>query len=236
MNAALQARWQQMAQRFAALAPREKWMVAIATVFVIGLGGHTLWVAPASMKAAVIAKQLEQDRNDLVTVRAQLADLQFQAKDPGNRLKRELADTEASLARVNKGLQAYDAQLVPADQMAGLLQTLLSRHRGLRLLSLRTLPPVPLVAETNAGAPSSHPPAAPEGKPATLADGNLYRHGIEIRLAGSYGDLAAYVTELEGAGKKLAWERMSLEIRNYPVNELTLRLYTLSPDSTWLKV
>jgi MSHA biogenesis protein MshJ len=84
----------------------------------------------------------------------------------------------------------------------------------------------------------------PEGKPAEgksavavmpEAGSNIFKHGIEIKIAGSYNDLLAYVSALEASPQKLLWGGMSLSSQ-YPVSELTLTVYSLSLEAIWLAV
>lgn len=86
------------------------------------------------------------------------------------------------------------------------------------------MPPRPLLekAATREGA------APPEG--------NLYQHGIEIKLAGGYQDLLAYVAELDASPQKILRGKINLIVRQYPVSELTVTIYTLSLDARWLVV
>lgn len=121
---------------------------------------------------------------------------------------------------------------MPPQRIPALLHTLLTRHRGLTLVSMTTLPPRSLI---------ELPPAGKDGaKPledhAALPGGNLYKHGIEIKLAGGYQDLLAYVAELDASPQKLLRGGISLVVRQHPVSELTLTIYTLSLDTTWLVV
>lgn len=109
--------------------------------------------------------------------------------------------------------------------MNGLLESLLSRHAGLRLVSLKTLAPqsvLPVVAVKEG-----------EAKPAERSF-DLFRHGVEIRLEGNYGQLQAYLTQLEKLQQKLLWGALSYRVIDYPRAEMSLVVYTLSPDKTWL--
>ena len=63
---------------------------------------------------------------------------------------------------------------------------------------------------------------------------DLYRHGVEIRLEGSYGQLQAYLAQLEKLQQKLLWGKLEYRVIDYPKAELTLTVYPLSPDRTWL--
>lgn len=227
----MKALWQTVAARFAALAAREKYLVAVAVVAVIGFGGYTFGVEPARLRAATLGKQLVQQKADLAAAQAQLAALKAQAKDPDAGTKAALAEIKARLAAAEQERQQYDAALVPPARVPQLLQSLLARHRGLSLVSLNTLPPTPLIP------PREEAKEGKEAKAAASAPGvNLYKHGIEIKVAGSYHDLLAYLAELEQSPQRLLWGQMTLNVTAYPRSELTLTVYTLSLDSTWLVV
>ena len=233
----MKARWQAVSAKFGGLRQREKLLVAAAALFVVGMGGYTFGVEPARVRAAALKTQIAQQKTELQTLQAQLGDLRAAAKDPDAASKASIAEARQKIAAADQALRQYDNKLVPPERVPQLLQSLFARHRGLQLLSLQTLPPSPLLA----------PPKA-EGKPQAGADakaappavgekgGNIHKHGIEIRMAGNYLDLLAYVSELEQLPQKLLWGRMSLATAAWPQSELTLTVYTLSLDPTWMVV
>lgn len=231
--AALKARWLAWSARFAALQQREKLLIAGAAIFVILFGGYSFWIEPALLQKARMQKTIAQQQAEQAQVQAQLQALVTQGGDPDAPNRAVLAGLQQELAAADRDIRGFDRILVSPEQAPALLQTLLARHRGLSLVSLTTLPPQPLVAPP--------PPSKDDGKAATAAPlapagSNIYRHGIEIRIAGSYHDLLAYVAELEGGPQKLLWGGMQLAVRQYPVSELTLTVYTLSLDPAWLVV
>jgi len=226
----VKARWQAVSAKFGALQPREKLLVAAATLFVVGMGGYTLGVEPARTRAGAVKAQLAQQKAEMQTLTSRIAGLETEMRDPDARTKAALAEAGQKLAAADRDLRQYDNKLVPPERVPHLLQSLFARHRGLQLLSLQTLPPAPLLA----------PPPQTDGKPPAPADqkgrSNLHKHGIEIRLAGNYLDLLAYVTELERLPQKVLWGRLALATTAWPQSELTLTVYTLSLDPTWMIV
>ena len=64
----------------------------------------------------------------------------------------------------------------------------------------------------------------------------VFRHGVELTLAGSYLDLHAYLRALEGLSTQLYWGKAELSVTAYPVATLKLTVYTLSFDQAWLVV
>lgn len=223
----MKARIQALSARFAALSRREQLMVAAAGLVVVAMGGFAIWVEPARTRAAAIEKQLVQQRQDGATLREQLSVLKAQLANPESERKDALAKIRGELAALERERKAHEDMLVPPRRMPQLLQSLLSRHRGLELVGLRTLAPVAMIERRKEADAKSPAPRAAEGA-------NLYRHGVEITVAGSYRDLLAYVTELEQSQHKFLWEKMSLAVKDYPRSELTLSLYTISLEATWL--
>lgn len=229
----LRARWVAWSDRFAALRPREKTLGIGAAGAVILLGGYALWIEPGLLQTTRLQKALVQQQEELAQLRNQVASLSTQNRDPDAANRATLKQLREQLSFVERDLRAFDRILVAPAQAPALLQTLLARHRGLTLISLTTLAPLPLI-EAPAARPEADKAAAKPGA-TTPPGGNLFKHGIEVKLAGSYHDLLAYVAEIEASPQKLLWGGMSLA-GNYPVSELTLTVYTLSLDATWLVV
>ncbi|HEY6898312.1 MAG TPA: type II secretion system protein GspM [Rhodocyclaceae bacterium] len=231
------AQWLVLSAKFAALAPREKWLVAGAIVLGSGLGGYSLWVEPALRSRDLLTKQIAQYQADLATAATQTQELRVRATDPDAANRKALQEARDKLLVLDQEVKSYQGMLVPPDQAARLLQSLLARHRGLELVSLETLPPTSLVAPVEkADEPKGDAKAAAAPKAARPASpgGNIYKHGIDIRVAGSFNDLLAWLGELEQGPQKLIWGQMNLAAQTYPRSVLTLRVYTLSLDSTWL--
>jgi MSHA biogenesis protein MshJ len=110
--------------------------------------------------------------------------------------------------------------------MIGLLRSLLQQDGRLELISLRTLEVVPIAL---------HPDGA---KPNTALSGgsqSLYRHTVELKLRGRYVAVHDYISRLEGIGRRLYWDEMTLTA-DYPISTLTLTLHTLSLEEAWLSL
>lgn len=225
----MKAQWQALAGRFAARRKSERQIIALAVILGIGMGGYTLWVEPAARKVAVLKQQIARSAGERQNLRGQIGGLKAQVKDPDAPNKAALAQTQARLAGVVQELRAFENVLVPPERIPQFLQALLARHRGLELVSLKTLPPVPLLA-SKAG------DAKAESKPATVLGLNIHKHGIEFKMAGGYLDLLSYVAELERLPQKLMWGKLVLAVVAHPKCELTLTVYTLSLNSVWLVV
>lgn len=218
--------------RYKAFSRREKIMVAAALVITPLLLGEALLVSPLSDRNKGVARSVAQQSSTLAELQAQLVNLQQQMQmDPDAGAKAELAALKADQERLDGELKRLGTTLVPPEEMNTLLERLLARHSGLRLLSLKTLLPQSVLAEKASG----EDVAGAAGKP-KVRSFDLYRHGVEIRLEGSYAELQAYVTQLEQLQQRQVWGQLQYKVLEYPKAEMSLTVYTLSPDRAWLSL
>lgn len=223
----MKQRWREWSARFAALAQREKLLITVAVLAGIMMIGYSLWIEPPMMHAQALSRQNAAKQTELVQLSAQVASMQASQRDPDAPNKAALAEIETRMQQLAEELRRFDESLISPQQMPTLLRALLARHKGLTLVGMRTLPPTPLI-------PPPSPVKGQEGKEAVPppAD-NIYQHGIELKVIGSYGDLVAWLTELEASPYRLIWSEMKLSAI-WPRSELTLTVYTLSLDEKWL--
>jgi len=159
--------------------------------------------------------------------------LQAPGMNPDVAARVEIDALKKQLGELSARLHVMEDSLVPPQQMSGLLEDMIGAQTGLRLLSLKTLPVAPLLdrkAETDEKAVGK-----PDVKTEAPAVG-LFKHGVEIKLEGSYQDLTAYLQRLEQSKMKLLWSSVSLSADKHPKLVLTLTVYSLSLDRAWLIV
>lgn len=219
--------WSELSARYAALTRRERMLVAAALVLGPLLIGNALFVDPQWTLAKGLQNTITTESASLAGLQAQVTSLQQQLNiDPDAGKKAELASMTVEREKLDEQLKQFGTSLVRPEDMNGLLERLLAKQSGLRLLSLKTLPPQSVLGQKEQAKDS-------DGKPIERSF-DLYRHGVEIRLEGSYGQLQAYLTQLEKLPQRLLWGQLDYRVVEYPRSEMTLTVYTLSPDKTWL--
>lgn len=218
--------WSRLNDRYLALSRRERALVAFAVVFGPLLIGYSLFVDPQNVRLKVMETTLATEGATAARLQAEAANLQQQlAIDPDAGRKADLVSLNGERDKLDEQLRQFSSVLVRPEQMNGLLESLLARHAGLRLVSLKTLAPQSVLPVEE----------VKEGEPKPVARSfDLYRHGVEIRLEGSYGQLQAYLSQLEKLQQKLLWGQLNYQVIDYPRAELSLTVYTLSPERTWL--
>lgn len=231
----MKAYWQRYLAWFAARQPRERIIVAAATLVGILFIGYSYAIEPALLTSRRAERTLAEAKTATVQAIAAADALAKQNVDPDAPLRAELEQLRARLTEQSRRFEAVDRSLVPPEKVPALLESLLARSRTLQLVSLHTLPSTPVIERKAEKAGSVAPAAkAAEAGAATPATPNLFKHGVEIRITGTYADLLAYLNELENAPQRLLWGRMDLAVAEYPRSVLTLTVHTLSLEKSWL--
>ena len=228
----MKERWLAYVARFAALSERERAMLAVAAVALVIYVGNTLWLSPIYTRAENFAKQTAAQQKEFAKLQQQMAQLQAEtAVDPNQAIRAQLAEAETQLQAINRQLASFEQSLVPPEKMAALLETLLRERRGVRLLSLKTLPAEALTAQDTAGQNAGGQPEATKASPLSI-----YRHGVELKLEGNYLDLQACLADLEAQSGQLLWHRAQLQAGGERRSTLSLVIYSLSLDKSWMSL
>ena len=223
----LRQHWDRLNKRYTALSRRERVLVALAVVLGPLLIGNALLVAPQQARVKGLENGIATQSASASQLQVEVANLQQQLNiDPDAGRKAELAALNGEQARLDEQLRQVGSVLVRPEEMNGLLERLLARNAGLRLVSLKTLAPQSVLQPGDTAKDA-------DGKPVERSF-DLYRHGVEIRLEGSYGQLQSYLAQLEKLQQRLLWGQLNYRVVEYPKAEMTLTVYTLSPDKTWL--
>ena len=225
----MREQWRKLAARFDALQPRERVLVLVGLVVGVALLFDALALQPLEARRKQLERQVAEARNSIKIAETVLAG-QVPIVDPEDVRRSYRNALRQQLAEIDQNMQGLQRGLVPPERMARLLEEMLSRSRGLQLLSLRTLPVQRF--ET--------PAAAPAGKAAKPApkdpERTVYQHSFEITLQGSYFALHDYLTQLEKLPWQMFWGRISVRTEQYPRLRATLTVQTLSLNKAWLIV
>lgn len=216
-------------------------LAAVASMF-----AYILFLVPAFNEEKRIAREMVNNLGAIQRLQAEMAKARASSSgdpDQQNKLKlkqlqQQIDEAEAQISRVRK-------ELVSPQQMVTMLDTILARHDAVKLISFTKLPLESLNTGTIAavqGAPaqaagkSDPQPGAGSGAGSGAGNAAVYRHGVQVVVEGKYLDLMKYLAELEKLPGKLVWGHLELKVDEYPKATLTLDLFTLSLDKTWLNI
>jgi len=205
---------------------RERALIFAAFAFAVVSLINTLFLDPLLAQQKRLSFQVVQQQERMKETQAQLNAL-LQAKQADERApqRERIVLLRQQIAEGDAFLKSTQDKLVPPERMAALLEQVLNRNSKLQLVELNTLP-VSFFIEPSAEVQSN----------ATTQEKQIFKHGVKMTVRGSYADLLQYVTALEKMPNQMFWGMAKLTVVQYPNSELTLTLYTLSLDKTWLQV
>jgi MSHA biogenesis protein MshJ len=208
------------AKRIDAMSLRERVLVFLAAAVMLIFIVNNILLEPILKKQRISSQTNQQQQDEIRAMQAQLqAFAQARLSEGAQAKRKRLEQRRAELAALDRELSGKQGELVSPDRMSRMLAEILKRNPDVELLSLRSLPATSL---------TQVPTAAPGGAV-------IYRHGVEVSVAGSYFKTLGYLADLERNPARILWGNLDLQAA-YPRVTLKITLYTLSPDKTWLLI
>lgn len=208
---------------------RERALIFAAAAFLLVSLIDSFFLNPLLQQQKKLSAQVVQQQEKMKEIQAQLAAL-LQAKqaDATSPQRERIRQLRQQIADGDTYLQGRRDKLVPPERMPALLEQMLKRNGRLQLVAMNTLPVTPFIEQA---ADATIAQAPPDGQ-----ERQMYKHGVQITVRGSYADLLQYLTALEKLPPRMFWGMAKMNVVQHPSVELTLTLYTLSLDKTWLQV
>lgn len=209
----------QYAERIDNASLRERVLVFLATALILVYVLNAALLTPLRDEQRRLSVSIAQNERELRTIQGELQrQIRARASDPDVRNRERAAVLRAEIANLDGRIAEEQRRFTTPQRMRDVLEEMLQREKRLRLVDLKTLPVTDM--------------AASQGQAAR----RVFRHGVELTLAGSYLDLHAYLSALEGLSTQLYWGRAEMAVAEYPVATLKITVYTLSFDQAWLVV
>ncbi len=234
--------WQKLSARIDAMSLRERVLIFVMAAVVLVVLVNALLLDPQFAKQKQLSQRITAEQAQIAAIQADIQQkVRAQTTDPDVASRQQLNQLKQQSERLRGALEVTQKALVTPEKMPSLLEAILKRNGKLQLLSLKTLPVSNLseaaLASTKIGAdtPAVSNPAATAEAPAG-GIGIIYRHGVEITVAGSYPDMMNYMAELEAMPWQLYWGKAKLQAESWPQARLTLTVFTLSLDKKWMNL
>ena len=207
-------------QKVAALSARERWLLfATGLILVVGLLDYFL-IQPVRDDRAGLAIQINNLNVQRSNFDQQLEELTDAiANDPAMMAERELEGLENAIMGSERRLRAFTDTLVAPDEMADMLRDILESQKNLTLVELQNLLVTPILTDE-------------ENKLSTEI--GLYRHPVKLIFEGNYSDTLGYLGRLEGMDSRFYWSRFDYQVKDYPIAQVSLNIYTLSTQEWWI--
>jgi len=221
----MQASWQRMLEKFAALNARERMLILIAIFAVCYQLADMVILDRQFQQIEQLNRAMTQDNQAINRVSMELNALASRVHDDPNReLRRQIEEERSRVQALQLRLQEATGDLISPQDMARFLEQLLVQEQPLTMLRLRTLDVEPLLT------------ADAERVDATSSGLVLHRHGFEIEFSGGYLATLRYMKSLEALPWRFFWDSVDYRVLDYPSSVVRLKQHTLSLSEDWIGV
>lgn len=215
----MNALFKQYAERIDNASLRERVLLFLVAALILAFLFYSALFKPLRDSQRRLISNNAQHERELRTIQDELQRvLRARDGDPDTRNRDRTAILRAEIASFDARIAQEQRRFTTPQRMRDVLEEMLRREKRLRLVDLKTLPVTDL--------------AGSQGQPGR----RVFRHGVELTLAGGYLDLHAYLAALEGLPTQLYWGRAEMSVSEYPVATLKITVFTLSLDQAWLVV
>jgi len=208
--------------RYDQLSLRERVIVLIAALLLIALVWDSVFMGPLDRERRGRLQQIDALRAEVTGLEQSIEALV--AQGAANPVRSDRATVEAlgaEIAELERRLVGATSGLIDPREMSHVLEQVLARAQRLTLHGLQTLPPQAVAApNTQPGAPAAQ----------------IYKHGVELELSGSYLDTLYFLQALEALPWRFFWDRIEYAVEEHPRGRIKLRLYTLGLEEGWIGV
>ncbi len=226
--------WQ---EKIDALNVRERAAVFFCTLFVIYFVWDMFLMQPLQVTEKQTRSQLQQRQTEQLALTSQIQSIvSEQRKDPDKANREKLQSLKSELKQIELQVEDSTQHLISPQNMAVMLETVLLKVKGLQLVSVRGLGSEPVVKPSQEVADAKQDEQV-RNKPDSggIVD-NAYKHGLRIEFQGDYMSTLEYIRELENLEWGFFWERLDLEVKEYPISNVGITVFTLSLDKNWIGV
>ncbi len=208
--------------RYDQLSLRERIIVLIAALLLVALVWDSVFMGPLDRESKGRLQQIDALRAEVSGLGQSIEALVAQgAASPAHSSGATADALAAEIAELDRRLVGATSGLIEPREMSHVLEQVLARAQRLTLHGLRTLPPQAV--------------AAPEAQPGAPA-AQIYKHGVELELSGSYLDTLYFLQALESLPWRFFWDRIEYAVEEHPRGRVKLRLYTLGLEEGWIGV
>ena len=218
--------WKNFTEKYQGLTLREKTIMLISGLIMIGFGSFSLILEPqyvAWQQQIISSDKILQTIN---VTQTQIEQIELKLNQELNReLKEEINQLKQRHQLILKNLSNQQLALVAKTEMADILKTLLQDNSELTLMALRSLEPQPILFTA-----SSSDTEMKEKSPL------LFKHTILLDVEGNYFAVVDFLQQIEQANAKILWQSVDYTVLEYPTALVKIEVFTLSTDKEFIGV
>jgi len=244
-------KWQKFSDKFLIMSAREQYLIILTGLIAIIFITYSFFLEPVLLKKSEMHDQTTTLISTNKSLQSSIAIYEEAlTEDPNKTLNAQVLAYEKQLIQIDEKLLRLTSELINPIQMRFALIDMLKVQKGVSLLSFELLGAKPLMAKdesenhnnsTNSSLSNSESTTIIDLKESAdisskVSTVNLYQHGIRLKLSGKYFQLRDYLAQIEAMSWKFFWKDFQYKIKEYPLGELEVEIYSLSINEEFIGV
>jgi MSHA biogenesis protein MshJ len=223
MSNSLEQEYKKLSIKFLEVSLREQILILLCGLAVVILMMYTFLLEPILEDSGKLQQNNISAKKEVSILVNQVSELADKLKtNPNDPVLERIALLKRQIQNITNQLQTQTDNLVPANEMAGMLENVLVGSKGLKLIELQSITPISIsLGQSQEG----EEPIA-----------GLYRHGVTLVFEGSYFDIQRYLEKLESLPWQFYWKKFDYLVGEYPTASVELEIYTLSTNKAFIGV
>jgi MSHA biogenesis protein MshJ len=236
----MKQQWQDYSDKYLQLSPREQVLIALTGLVAIIFITFYFFIDSYVIDNQRLTKSISQVQTQNKTLALSIKEYkQALLQDPNIGVRNKITQFEKKLAKVDTKLLSLTSELINPIQMRYALLELLKVEKSVSLLSFELIGAEPLLTQEQLTQATNDEPKTSQlssNEKSQVTSVNLYRHGIKIKLSGDYFALQNYLRQLEKLSWKFFWQDFDFKVKEYPLNELSIEIYSLGSKREFIGV
>ena len=212
----MKQQWQTLAARIDALSLRERVFLFLSIIVCCLALADTLWLSPAQVAYKQATQRFAAQTAEVKRLRGELTAV-AQPVDASKVVRDDIAAAQLRLDQINAEIKAVAPLAEGGPAIEQTLVQFLRRQEGLTLIGTGTIKQETVIVSSRVKGDT----AAAADKPPVVS-----KRGLELKVSGSYAELARYVKTLENALPTLRWGSLQVTAGK-EMPELTLQVYVV---------
>lgn len=206
------------------LSLRERVLILVSTIAIVYLSWRNIILENLASSKKQIAGSALNLQKQIFNLQGQLSEVSSSLNlDPIIRLQEKIDIIQKENEQLEKTLANMTEGLISPKEMTSLLKVILDKHQDLTVVRVENIQAVPIFGENI------------DGTEKTVKGSNIfqvYKHGIEFTVRGTYFQLLNFLEEAEQLPWKVFWEELEYSVNKYPIATIKIVIKTLSLDNT----
>ena len=223
MTNSLEQEYKKLSIKFLKVSLREQLLILFCGLAVVIFLMYTFLLGPVLDSSEKLQQNSVSAQKELTTLVRQVSNLYDKIKtDPNEPVRERIEILKGQIQNITEQFEAQTINLVPANKMASILESVLAGSKGLKLIELQSIAPTPILLE--------QPKEGEEPK------AGIYRHGVKLVFEGNYFDIQRYLEKIELLPWQFYWQKFDYLVGDYPTASVELEIYTLSTNKAFIGV